>query len=725
MGTALIAYIFAVYPIFSFDLVYCLVHTFTIYTRQCWSNGTCVCHCVVCNKTCTECLPGWSGSTKNKCQRANTLYQGHVENEMNYQILDGDVNTSVEVSYVNPFVRVQLKRSTEIDRIYITLRLRQNTTYIFYKTVPMTCRNPLKGTYLEIVSTRNTTLQVFEFQHFECTRGTYGKNCSSICQPGCDKECDKITGNCVCRKGFYGNFCKERCSKFCNERGCNSDTGDCLECKNGFFGNRCELNCSVGCHGRCDKTSGYCSCKTGFYNKNCSMPCPTTCLDNVCTQTSEECQSCSNGYYGSHCNYTCLGKCNGSCEKVSGVCDNCLKDFYGKFCNNTCSPNCDGDSCDRKNGNCEQCKKGYSGSKCNETCPSKCRQCSQDGYNCEVCEDGYFGSICAQKCSDSCGGNGSCDVRSGNCYLCSTGFYGINCNRKCSKYCDLQGECDKDTGQCERCVPGRYGQLCLEECSTNCLNSTCFRNQTCVHGCKDGWFGENCDQACSAVTGSCAHCGFIDGIQKIQCLKCENPWFLFESKCFKCPENCSSCVSEDVCTQCKNNIFYGSICEKKCDNACISNTCDMNGNCLYGCNNGKYGNECDPNCPVVCKLCYNASKCLECEDGYYGEICQQRCQENCKICHNDAICDACIMGWTNRRKKCANNKGCSEVTSLLVCGYCDHGFYGTHCEKKCDHCNNSSCDAYGKCGIACKSNINSEQCADSKESGTLYIVTVR
>ncbi|XP_061195140.1 uncharacterized protein LOC133203359 [Saccostrea echinata] len=96
-----------------------------IVNGQCWSNSTCACHCVDCNTTCTECLPRWSGSTNNKCQRANTLYQGHVENDMNYQTLDGDVNTSVKVSYVHPYVRVKLKKSTEIDRIHITLQLRK------------------------------------------------------------------------------------------------------------------------------------------------------------------------------------------------------------------------------------------------------------------------------------------------------------------------------------------------------------------------------------------------------------------------------------------------------------------------------------------------------------------------------------------------------------------------------------------------------------------------
>ncbi|XP_062596855.1 cell death abnormality protein 1-like isoform X2 [Saccostrea cucullata] len=705
---------------------------------QCWRNGTCVCHCVDCSKNCTECSPGWSGSPINKCQKGNTLFEIHGGNEMNYQTLDGNLNTSVNVSYVNPFVRVQLQRSTEIDRIDITLRLRRDAVYTLYvkeevfrrdlevlcdtwihndtdtkRTITMTCRKPLKGKYIEIVSPNNTELEVFEFQRFECTDGTYGENCSNICPTGCDKECDKVTGSCVCRKGFYGKSCRKSCPQSCNERGCNPLTGDCLECKNGFFGNRCEITCRE----HCNKTTGYCKCKTGFFTENCSLSCHTSCSNNKCDQKTGECLSCSNGYYGSTCIKTCLGKCQSGCDKLTGLCVKCSDNIYGHFCNLTCPQNCAGESCVR-NGNCEQCKRGYSGSKCNETCPSNCHWCSQDGYSCGTCKDGYFGVTCAKMCPSTCGGNGSCDIQSGYCQTCSSKLHGNFCEYTCSKYCDSPGKCDQYTGECKSCVPGRYGRKCLNKCSANCLNVTCFSNQTCVHGCKDGWFGEQCKHDCSAVTGSCTHCGFIEGDDEVKCLRCEDSWFLNEAKCAKCPENCLSCLSNNLCTQCKNNLFYGVMCEKRCHDACIRKECDVNGTCLYGCSNGKYGIECDQNCPEGCRFCYSASECSKCNDGHYGEICQHLCQDNCKVCHDNASCDACKMGWTNQSKTCKTSKlGCSDVPH--ICAFCDHGFYGNQCEEKCEHCINATCDDVGKCDIACKPNTNAKQCEALKESGKI------
>ncbi|XP_062602777.1 receptor-type tyrosine-protein phosphatase alpha-like [Saccostrea cucullata] len=157
------------------------------------------------------------------------------------------------------------------------------------------------------------------------------------------------------------------------------------------------------------------------------------------------------------------------------------------------------------------------------------------------------------------------------------------------------------------------------------------------------------------------------------------------------------------------------MCEKRCHDACIRKECDVNGTCLYGCSNGKYGIECDQNCPEGCRFCYSASECSKCNDGYYGEICQHLCHDNCKVCHDNVSCDACKMGWTNQSKTCKTSKlGCSDVPH--ICAFCDHGFYGNQCEEKCEHCINATCDDVGKCDIACKPNTNATKCEALKGS---------
>lgn len=43
------------------------------YIGQCTSNGTCICHCGNCTSGCDACLPGWSGSTINNCQKCSII----------------------------------------------------------------------------------------------------------------------------------------------------------------------------------------------------------------------------------------------------------------------------------------------------------------------------------------------------------------------------------------------------------------------------------------------------------------------------------------------------------------------------------------------------------------------------------------------------------------------------------------------------------------------------
>lgn len=50
-----------------------LKHRYLFYIGQCTSNGTCVCHCGNCTSGCDACLPGWSGSTINNCQKCSII----------------------------------------------------------------------------------------------------------------------------------------------------------------------------------------------------------------------------------------------------------------------------------------------------------------------------------------------------------------------------------------------------------------------------------------------------------------------------------------------------------------------------------------------------------------------------------------------------------------------------------------------------------------------------
>lgn len=67
------------------------------------------------------------------------------------------------------------------------------------------------------------------------------------------------------------------------------------------------------------------------------------------------------------------------------------------------------------------------------------------------------------------------------------------------------------------------------------------------------------------------------------------------------------------------------MCYLICNKDCLNRICDILGQCVYGCDDGKYGSRCDQDCLSGCRICYNLLFCLECEDGYFGKLCIKYC----------------------------------------------------------------------------------------------------
>lgn len=289
---------------------------------------------------------------------------------------------------------------------------------------------------------------------------------------------------------------------------------------------------------------------------------------------------------------------------------------FGTYCDQTCPVNCE--TCNRNGEKCTKCKKGYMGNVCNETCPDHCGDCNQSGYKCNSCENGWFGVNCELNCG-RCGGNGSCNITTGDCHLCSVGYFGNSRNKKCNEFCDSSKPCNKITGKCQDCTPGRYGEYCTELCSRTCKNLTCFSNQSCVNECEDGFFGSYCDSHCSTAVPSRNQCEVVNDVPV--CQRCAGAFYLEVSTCFECPVDCSSCSSSVKCLECKNKRFYGDTCNITCNKDCFNRTCAISGQCVHGCDDGKYGRRCGKDCPSGCRTCHNSSVCLECADGYFGKSC--------------------------------------------------------------------------------------------------------
>ncbi|XP_025082470.1 multiple epidermal growth factor-like domains protein 6 isoform X16 [Pomacea canaliculata] len=196
----------------------------------------------------------------------------------------------------------------------------------------------------------------------ECSSGTYGGNCSSLCT--CITEntvnCSKVDGACTCRSGWTGgncsddiNECTAHSSSPCvanstcyNTNGsylCVCDTGylthadgNCTECVNNTYGTNCRTQCqcnvtnTVSCH----HVTGNCTCKQGWTGPNCDND-----IDE-CSSNSHSCrglnQTCSNTAGGFTCVCTDGYHYNASmvCEDIDEcVTHNCSG--QNEMCHNT------------------------------------------------------------------------------------------------------------------------------------------------------------------------------------------------------------------------------------------------------------------------------------------------------------------------------------------------------------------------------------------------------
>ncbi|XP_027717819.1 scavenger receptor class F member 1 isoform X2 [Vombatus ursinus] len=105
--------------------------------------------------------------------------------------------------------------------------------------------------------------------HCTCHPGYQGLSCEQACPPGrygvqCLDRCEE-----PCAPGTFGEACGSLCPP-CVEGICDAVTGDCI-CRSGYWG----LSCNA-------------SCPLGFYGVNCSSPCP--CPEGPCHPASGTCE---------------------------------------------------------------------------------------------------------------------------------------------------------------------------------------------------------------------------------------------------------------------------------------------------------------------------------------------------------------------------------------------------------------------------------------------------
>ncbi|XP_062609892.1 multiple epidermal growth factor-like domains protein 10 [Saccostrea cucullata] len=171
---------------------------------------------------------------------------------------------------------------------------------------------------------------------------------------------------------------------------------------------------------------------------------------------------------------------------------------------------------------------------------------------------------------------------------------------------------------------GVYGRFCNKSCPTNCQERRCYiTNGTCA-GCKEGWIGGKCIDACPH--------GYYGAECRRTCPeRCKNNF------CNHVTGQCEGCISGWMGYDCNETCFhgmYGENCVKHCSRNCAKEKEDCNretGDCYDGCKPGYRGSKCEQ----------------ECDFGTYGENCVELCSGNCL--HNrtcNKLSGEC-MGGTN------------------------------------------------------------------------------
>lgn len=587
----------------------------------------------------------------------------------------------------------------------------------------------------------------------ECVEGFHGAKCEEPCGNCIGRVCVKDTGYCEygCEDGWFGGTCNQKCIQNCSK--CNSKD-ECIVCTTGLAGSRCDIQCPEICNACTkDMISGLvvCSeCASGFDNpqKNCS------CTMSKCTkQTStlgysfcEECES-NTGWYlsqGSCCPCKHCAGGNQFCSSNGTCLNGCEPHYYPK--DQGCDVYCDIDHCTwcepffGYGKVCVGCDIGYylshDGScyPCSANCKGGSTKCHPTGACIDGCEEGWFGDKCDTRCHDKyCE---VCDNGASTCEVCRNGFYGEHCTQTCLKNCT---KCSKDTGSCLECVSGRYSEDCTKTCP-NCDQNDCHITGECLIGCKEGFFGSNCDKQCIQGCSKCSNAETCDecyipetllnGKCYSPCSRCFHGMCSSDGKCkngcvdgwhgtkcdLPCPKECSKCNSSDTCSSCVHGFTWNkNKCISTCTN-CVDQLCSAVGVCDKGCKDGWFGDKCIEKCFEGCISCGDGFNCDKCMSGY--QLAGNQCISGCNFCVEEN-CDLegnCHLGCKEGHfgSKCTQLclKGCRTCNSLEDCTACSPGFtmIDKKCESPCENCEGGSCNKNGDCLSGCKSGWFGQRC---------------
>ncbi|XP_052809767.1 uncharacterized protein LOC128238182 isoform X2 [Mya arenaria] len=573
--------------------------------------------------------------------------------------------------------------------------------------------------------------------------------CEKIGNDDCSTDCSTTSGCttnknnesiCFCENGFKldtdskrctdideceRNVCPQECINIIGSYSCSCFAGyglqglkECKECDPPYFGTNCEDTCNCSSLGtkECHKVKG-CVCENGWQGDRCDIDVNE--CDNHISPCYDAYQACVNIPGSFLCECVMGFKESGSnhCEDVD-ECTNPLLNGCGQdmLCSNTQG----GYTCDCKEGfvqsnegckDVDECKLGISG--CQQMCEN-----FPGRFNC-YCYHGYTLAEDRQSCLEvqnpclqfsnlNCSHYCVVEENVAEC-KCNFGYY----IEEDSQTCKDINECDNETlNECQPkgiCinVPGSYNCECTEGFKLSNDGRQCEE-------CDQYHFGNNCEQTCSCLHGTC---------DNTQGCNCSNGWAGDQ-----CDIDLDECDSEDLCPtnfDCVNTIG-SSLCqchsgyvrtEDRCEdiNECLDSSLNT---CEQACRNTGGGYECS--CYNGYMLNLTTRRCLdidECQSGFH------QCDQNCQNTQGGYICtckEGLVLDLTDRHsclaeiecdsadaENCPENSICTRNGDITKC-ICKRG-YVQIATNACINVNECD-DENGYCAHTCQDNLGGYYC---------------